>query len=64
MKSGYYVNYRRVQVSESPTTHDLAAREAEHPFAEMTCLRQLVTRAFAPTCHPTQKSGAFELRFL
>jgi hypothetical protein len=26
---------------------DLATREAEHPFAEMTCLRQLVTRALA-----------------
>jgi hypothetical protein len=44
-----------------PSTQDLAAREAEHPFAEMTCLRQLVTSS---TFHPTQKSAACALRFL
>jgi hypothetical protein len=45
-------------------TQALAAREVEDSFAEMSFLRQLVTRALALTFHPTQKSGAFGLRFL
>ena len=47
------------------TTQGLAARGAgRHALSEMTCLRQLVTRALAPTFHPTQKKWSFRAPIL
>ena len=46
----------RFSVSCLPT-QDLVAREAKRPFAEMSCLRKLVTRALAHTAHPDRKAG-------